>query len=56
MPCELLFCILNLLSCVECKAGVFLILLQKVAVVDFIHSAMEFYLPHTWRVVSARDE
>lgn len=46
IPCELLLCILNLLSCVECKAEVLLILLQKLVVVDFMHSATKFYLLH----------
>lgn len=56
MPCELLLCKLNLLPFVEGKAGMFLILLQKPAVVDLIHSTTKFYLPHARRVVSGGDD
>lgn len=41
---------------VESKAGMFLILLQKPAVVDLFHSTTKFYPLHAWRVVSGGDD
>lgn len=41
---------------VEGKAGMFLILLQKPAVVDLFHSTTKFYPLHAWRVVSGGDD
>lgn len=56
ISCELLPCILNLLSRVECRAGVLFVLLQKLTVADFIHSATKIYLLLAWRAVSGRDD